>query len=79
MPINRRIAFRFGKEFTNEQFKEMHLMFKFHDESDTLRKLLAAGYSQYRYAGENITKVKKMMDALGVSERDLEVIKKEVD
>jgi len=71
MPESRRIAFRFSKEFSEKQFKEMQQYFGFQDESDTIRRLMAIGYTQIKYKAENIEKAKKMMDALGISSKDL--------
>jgi tRNA A37 N6-isopentenylltransferase MiaA len=69
--INHRIAFRFGKEFTQEQFEEAHKLLNFKDKSDTIKKLMAIGYTQLKYKAESIEKVKKVAEAYGVSTKDL--------
>lgn len=70
MPENRRVAFRFGKEFTEEQFKEAQAAWNL-GEAKTIRRLLSFGYTLLRKKEENIAKVKQQLEEFGLSPREL--------
>jgi phosphoglycolate phosphatase-like HAD superfamily hydrolase len=70
---NRRIAFRFGKEFTEEQFKQVQDIFPYKNETDLIRLILSKGYKQIIFSNENIAKANKVLDALGLTPEDLKV------